>query len=249
MKRLVFPKDWIVEEWHGFKRYKFKFQGYDAWIAEPHVTAGDGRWSWCMVWPEAFVRRVGIESLLEHGFYHVHIDTFATRANKEGIRVMGEFQDMLVGIGLSPKVNLIGMSWGGFFSLRYAEENPGRIAAIYLDAPVCNAADPDTNPEHLERRKSIENAYGLSFEELKTSKMNPLNNVEAIVNAKIPLMAALGQTDMSVCIENNYDLFEKRLLELGGSIKAIRRNYWGHHPHGLDDPTPILEFHCAAREC
>ena len=78
--------------------------------------------------------------------------------------------------------------------------------------------------------------------------MNPLNNVEAIVNAKIPLMAVLGQADMSVCIENNYDLFEKRLLELGGSIKAIRRNYWGHHPHGLDDTTPLLEFHCAARE-
>ena len=248
MKRVVFPKEWAVEEWWGFKRHKFQFQGCDAWIAEPHVTAGDGRWSWCMVWPEAFVPRVGIVSLLEHGFYHVHIDTFATRANNEGIRIMREFHDMLVGMGLSPKANLIGMSWGGYFSLRYSEENPDRIAAIYLDAPVCNAADTDTDPEHVERRKSIEQAYGLSYEELKTSQMNPLNNVEAIVNAKIPIMAVLGEADMSVNIDSNFNLFEKRLLELGGSIKTIRRNYWGHHPHGLDDPTPLLEFHCAARE-
>ena len=40
----------------------------------------------------------------------------------------------------------------------------------------------------------------------------------------------------------------KRILELGGAITTIRRNYWGHHPHGLDDTEVLLEFHCKARE-
>ena len=247
-KRLVFPAEWTTEEWHGFQRHKFQFEGCDAWIAEPRFTAGDGRWSWCTVWPEAYVRRVGIEALLEHGFYHVHIDTFATRANREGIRIMRAFQKMLVGMGLSPKTNLIGMSWGGFFSLRYAEENPGKVAAVYLDAPVCNAADPDDRPNTLQHCKSIEDAYGLTHRQLQTSPMNPVNHIQPLVGAQIPLMAVLGQDDQSVSIETNFDLFEKRLLALGGTIQTIRRNFWGHHPHGLDDITPILDFHCSARE-
>ena len=30
--------------------------------------------------------------------------------------------------------------------------------------------------------------------------------------------------------------------ENGGNIKVISRSMQKHHPHGLDDPTPIIEF-------
>ena len=76
MKRIVFPESWTADEWYGFTRHHFDFEGCKAWIVEPKYPAGDGRWSWCTVWPEAFVRRVGIVALLEHGFYHVHVDAF-----------------------------------------------------------------------------------------------------------------------------------------------------------------------------
>ena len=247
--RLHFPTEWTTDEWYGFQRHHFTFEGCNAWIAEPKYPAGDGRWSWCTVWPEAFVKRVGIVALLEHGFYHVHIDAFKYRANPEGIRIMRGFQDKLESMGLSPKANLIGMSWGGFFSLRYAEENPDKIAAIYLDAPLCNSApeSPD-NTFYPELIKSLEDTYGLSFEELKTSKLNPLNNVEPIVKARIPLFAAVGQSDQTLFIQDHFDLLEKRIIELGGTIHVIRRNYWGHHPHGLDDVKELLDFHCRARD-
>lgn len=245
MKRIVFPEKWTTDEWYGFKRYHFEFENCKAWIAEPKYPAGDGRWSWCTVWPEAYVRRVGIVDLLEHGFYHVHIDAFAFRASPEGVAVMGRFHDFLVSMGLSEKTNLIGMSWGGFFSLRYAETFPQRIAAMYLDAPVCNAADPVCADG--ERIKSILENCKMSFEEMTKSKLNPLNNVEVLVNARIPMMAAIGETDQSVNNDTNFNLLEKRIIELGGSIKTIRRNYWGHHPHGFDDTEELLAFHCNAR--
>ena len=260
MKRVVFPKECAVEEWWGFKRHKFQFQGCDAWIAEPHVTAGDGRWSWCMVWPEAFVPRVGIVSLLEHGFYHVHIDTFATRANKEGIRIMREFHDMLVGMGLSPKANLIAMSWGGYFSLRYSEENPDRIAAIYLDAPVCNAAD--THPSAADRLELICQQWNMGVDEIKASILNPLNNVKAIADAKIPVFAIISGADDVVIPDLNFGLLEAEFGKLGvpvhtladkdmeqilkgvqpGNVYVLRRRPWAHHPHGLDNVTPLM--HC-----
>ena len=245
MKRIIFPEKWTTDEWYGFKRYHFEFENCKAWIAEPKYPAGDGRWSWCTVWPEAYVRRVGIVDLLEHGFYHVHIDAFAFRASPEGVAVMGRFHDFLVSMGLSEKTNLIGMSWGGFFSLRYAETFPQRIAAMYLDAPVCNAADPVCADG--ERIKSILENCKMSFEEMTKSKLNPLNNVEVLVNARIPMMAAIGETDQSVNNDTNFNLLEKRIIELGGSIKTIRRNYWGHHPHGFDDTEELLAFHCNAR--
>ena len=28
----------------------------------------------------------------------------------------------------------------------------------------------------------------------------------------------------------------------GGDIEIIRRDLYGHHPHGLDDPTPLTSF-------
>ena len=28
----------------------------------------------------------------------------------------------------------------------------------------------------------------------------------------------------------------------GGDITIIRRDYYGHHPHGLDDPRPLADF-------
>lgn len=246
MKRIVFPQEWSCDQWHGFNRYHFEFEGCKAWIAEPYYPAGDGRWSWCTVWPEAFVKRVGIEDLLDHGFYHVHIDAFAYKASPEGIRIMSKFQDFLQSLGLSEKANLIGMSWGGYFSLRYAEENPHRIAAVYLDAPLCNSADPAEVA--ADRNKQISEQYGMSTEELKSSKLNPLNNIKPLVDAGIPFMAAVGEDDIVVVIDNNFNIFEKRFIELGGTIKTIRRGAWGHHPHGLDEPEQLLKFHCEALE-
>jgi hypothetical protein len=33
-----------------------------------------------------------------------------------------------------------------------------------------------------------------------------------------------------------------RYRQLGGDITLIAKPGVGHHPHGLDDPTPIVEF-------
>ncbi len=250
MSRITFPADWPTDNWYGFTRHHFTFEGCKAWIVEPPMPAPDNRWSWCMQWAEAFVPRVGTIALLEHGFYHVHIDAFEFRASPKGIAIMRRFQDKLVGMGLSPKANLIGMSWGGYFSLRYAEENPAQVCAIYLDAPLCNAADEDTGSEHPARHnQEISERYGLSFEELKTSPLNPVNNLKPIADAKIPVFAAIGEDDCVVNHKTNFDVVEKNFLAAGGAFwKVVRRPAWGHHPHGVDDVTELLDFHWKARE-
>ena len=44
-----------------------------------------------------------------------------------------------------------------------------------------------------------------------------------------------------VCCENG-KVLEDFYKEKGGKLKSITRSMGKHHPHGLDDPTPIIEF-------
>ena len=55
--------------------------------------------------------------------------------------VLAAYQRFLVEeLGLAPKANLVGMSWGGFFSTRYAARYPQNVCRIYLDAPLLTFA-------------------------------------------------------------------------------------------------------------
>lgn len=262
MTKIVFPEDWSVDVWYGFKRHHFTIEGCEAWIVEPEYPAQDGRWTWCAQWAEAFVPRVGTVAYLEHGFYHGHVDVHRFHGSPKGMEIMSKFQDIAVGLGLASKVSLLGLSWGGFYSLRYAETYPERVRSIYLDAPVCNAADPD--PSAADRVEQISEQWGLTVEQLKTSKLNPLNNVKAIADAKIPVFAIIGGADNVVLPPLNFDLLEAEFKKLGipvtelqqdktmadtlmnvqpGNVYVLHRRAWAHHPHGLDNVTPLMQFH------
>ena len=39
-----------------------------------------------------------------------------------------------------------------------------------------------------------------------------------------------------------FALVAERYRQLGGSITLIPKRGVGHHPHGLDDPKPIVDF-------
>ena len=56
------------------------------------------------------------------------------------------------------------------------------------------------------------------------------------------MLLIYGAADLSVPPRDNCELFAERFQANGGSIRIIRRSLWGHHPHGLDDTAPILEF-------
>ena len=47
---------------------------------------------------------------------------------------------------------------------------------------------------------------------------------------------------MSILIDENTKVVAERYQKLGGSITLICKPGADHHPHGLPDPTPIVEF-------
>jgi hypothetical protein len=126
------------------------------------------------------------------------------------------------------------------------------VAAIYADAPVCSldfrltSFPSDTDPARIgERRKDAERIAGLcgtTAEKLGEHPLSPLNNVQPIAEAKIPIYAVRSGQDLSVVPQYNIDIFEERLKAAGGDIEVFRRDFYGHHPHGFDDPQVLVDF-------
>ena len=252
-KKIAYPEGEVVE-WYGYRRHNFELEGCKGFIVEPPHPAPGLPWSWCLQWAEAFVPRTPALQLLERGFHHVHLDVFSTYMNDEGVRILEKFYDMLQKMHFHKKAALIGMSYGGLFSLRWAAEHPETVGAMYLDAPVCSFAfaaerniKPETSASIVEfMKKESEKhfvAYNVSdLDGLRNHPKNPLNNYMPIAEAKIPTLVIRSGQDLSVIPETNIDILEERVNAAGGDIQVIRRDLYGHHPHGMDDPTPLTSF-------
>lgn len=186
-----------------------------------------------MEWPTAFVPRTGVPSLLAKGFHHVHLQAKG-HGNDEDQQAFRRYHDFLLTLGLAEKTALIGLSFGGLYSARYAAFNPERVAAVYLDAPVCSFK----NFRFLDQ-VTIE--YRLDdLEHLETHPGMPINLTGKL--PQIPILLIYGADDLVVVPSYNCELFAERFQAAGGKLQIIKRASWGHHPHGLGETAPIVDF-------
>lgn len=226
-----------VDKFYGFDRVVFDFQGYEAWVVCPEGETKAGTpWTWVMQWATAFVKRTNVPQLLRAGYHHVTINTFKHRMDETGLKVSADFQRFLVDrLGFAPKANLIGMSWGGFFSIRYANRYPQNVAKIYLDAPLLNFGKFRYGTGPWEERQPTDG--------WEDSPEMPINMAPAIAKAGIPILLLYGGADNTCVPSANGELFERRFRDAGGDIDSIQRACYAHHPHGVElDETTILDF-------
>ena len=236
-----------VDSWHGFKRHNFTVDGCKAWVVEPKQAAAGNPWTWCMIFPDAFTERTGVLQLLEKGFHHVHIDVGNTFGCPAAVKHFDEFYKVLQTGGLAKKGTLIGISRGGLYAYNFAAAFPDRVACIYGDAPVCDfkswpggkGKDGATAGDW----KSLIKLYGFKDEaEALAYKKNPVDELAPIFAAKIGLIHVVGDADNVVPFADNTGIIEQRYKELGGKITVIHKPGVEHHPHGIDDPKPIVDF-------
>ena len=71
---------------------------------------------------------------------------------------------------------------------------------------------------------------------------NPVDNLEPLARAGIPVLHVVGDEDEAVPVAENTALVEERYRKLGGFIEVIHKPGVGHHPHGLEDPAPMVQF-------
>ena len=225
--------------WQEHRRTRFTFMGHEAWVVEPSIAPRDGMpWTWTMQWADAFVDRTGVPDLLRKGFHHATIQLFDTRMDEEGLKIAAAFQKFLVDeLGFATKANLVGLSWGGFFSTRYAAAHPQNVRKIYLDAPLLCFDGFRQDIGSWAARSPASGAWADDPE-------MPVNKAERLAAAKIPVLLLYGSEDQTVPAKLNCERFLPRFKAAGGQATVIRRDLFGHHPHGLDpDKTrPIVDF-------
>jgi pimeloyl-ACP methyl ester carboxylesterase len=232
-------------DWHGFNRFDFEMNSHKCIVVTPNNAAADNPWVWRARFfghePQADI------ALLNHGFHVVYCDVANLFGSPTAVARWNAFYEFLTTEhDFSRKVALEGMSRGGLIIYNWAAANPEKVACIYGDAPVCDfkswPGGKGTGKGSDAAWKQCLAAYGFTLKQALEFEGNPLDNLQPLAKANIPLLNVVGDADEVVPVSENTAILAKRYRELGGSIQVIGKPGIGHHPHSLNDPTPIVEF-------
>jgi pimeloyl-ACP methyl ester carboxylesterase len=246
---LTFPGE-TRDQWHGHLRHRFTFRDHAAWVVEPAVARPGHPWSWCLIFPDAFTERCAAPQLVAAGFHHAFIDVGNTFGSPAALEILAAFHDELVRRGLAARPALVGISRGGLFAHRYAAAHPERVAAIYGDAAVCDARSwPGGRAVGRAGKGSpadwatFKQLHGLADDAAALEWTgNPVDTLAPLARAGVALIHVVGDADDVVPPAENALVVAERYRQLGGTIELIRKPGVGHHPHGLDDPAPVVGF-------
>ncbi len=232
--------------WNGFPRFDFEIDGRPVLVVAPKQAAAGRPWVWH---GEFFGHKPAPDiALLERGFHVVYMSVPNMLGSPEAVAHWNACYGELTGkYGFARQVALVGLSRGGLYCYNWAEANPDKVACIYGDAPVCDfkswpggkgkgKGSPRDWQLVLERYGFKDDAEALAYTK------NPVDNLALLAKAKVPLLHVYGDADDVVPWEENTGLIAERYRKLGGEIVLIAKHGVGHHPHGLDDSTPIVEF-------
>lgn len=229
--------------WNGFRMVEFTFEDREASIVFPD-TPNEGK-NWCMKmeYRDAFPA-TEIE-MLKSGYHIVFIENITRWCLDEDLHMKKRFADYLIAeYGLAKKFTPVGMSCGGMFSIKFAALYPEYISAMYIDAPVINLL---SCPAGLgigtdEMFEEFVTATGMDLCDLISYREHPLDKFDVLIANDIPIIMVYGTADTVVPYVENGKLLEDCYNAHNGTLVAIGKEGCDHHPHGLDDPSPIVNF-------
>jgi pimeloyl-ACP methyl ester carboxylesterase len=231
--------------WHGFKRVDFVVGGRPALLVLPKTPAPGKPWIWRT---EFFEHEPQADlALLERGWHVAYVNAKNMYGAPRALVIFDTFFEHVTrNYGLARRVVMEGLSRGGLYAFNYAVAHPERVAAMYLDAPVLNVhswpgRSKDT-PAGAKLWKEFRDSYGLTEEQAQNFRDSPIDHIETVAQAGIPILLISGDADETVPFPDNGGILQQHYKELGGMCEVIIKPGGKHHPHSLVDPTPIVDF-------
>jgi pimeloyl-ACP methyl ester carboxylesterase len=229
---------------HGFRMYSFEFKDRQCRVVVPKRAAKGNPWLWRA---RFFGHRPEVDmELLARGFFVAYIDVTDLYGSPQAVQIWNEFYAYLIReLDFAPKVALEGMSRGGLIVFNWAAENTDKVACIYVDAPVCDIRSWPGGK--MQGRGSTEDwkkcllAYNMTEDDALAYRLNPVDRVEPLIKADIPLLIVSGDADDVVPYEENAALIVKAYEESKADVDVILKK-GVRHVHGLDDARPIINF-------
>ena len=219
------------------KEMTWEFNGHTVQVERPENP--NGKWIWKTEFFHAF--DAAERALLDMGYTRVYYSVSNKYGSYKAVRLMHEFHKHIVKeLDLCEKTILFGFSRGGLYAFNYTLFYPEWVEKVYLDAPVL---DMRTWPLHPSReRDEVYAEYGLNEETIETFGGHPVENLSEYFSLKIPTLLVAGGADEVVPYEANakkmIDYCEANGIPLSYYVKPECL----HHPHSLEDVTPIIEF-------
>ena len=223
------------------KDYEYEFNGYKAYVTVPENP--NGKWIWKAEYRTAFNKAE--LALIEQGYTHVYYEVRFQYGCPKVQRLMHKFHlDVIERFNLQKKCILIGMSVGGLYSFNYTLAYPEYVEKVYLDAPALDVYDVYSRftGEDVQYYDKMLKCYGLTRETVKDFKDFPIYNLKEFFDHNIPVLLVAGDADPVCRPEKNYQLMLRHCEENNIPITVHIKPGCGHHPHGLEDITPILNF-------
>ena len=232
--------------WNGYDRYDFQIDGKNVLVVTPKQVAEGKPWVWH---GEFFGHKPAPDiALLGKGFHIVYLSVPNMLGCPDAVAQWNKTHAELTGkYGFAKKAALVGLSRGGLYCYNWASANPTKVACIYGDAPVC---DFKSWPGGKGKGKGSKGDWALTLKVFHFAdeaaalayKGNPVDSLAPLAAAKVPLLHVYGDADDVVPWDENTGVIAERYKKLGGDITLIGKKGVGHHPHGLEDSTPIVEF-------
>lgn len=229
--------------WQGFKRINFEFEDRNAFLVIPDNPLPDNKWLYKTEYFDAFPS-FEIE-MLKRGYYVAHLENTNRLCPEKDREIRPRFCEFLISnFSLNKKCVPVGLSCGGMQAVYFAADFPNYVAALYLDAPVLNLLSwplglgKSEHPSIEEFKKT----FGFGASNMLSYRGHPIDFKEKLLKSEIPIILICGDSDKTVPYDENgkilFDFFE----ENGGNITLILKENCDHHPHGLYNPQPLVEF-------
>lgn len=126
--------------------------------------------------------------------------------------------------GFGTQACLLARSRGGLMLYAWAADNPEKVRCIAGIYPVCNLASYPGIARAC-------GAYGMTEQQLtaKLSENNPVDRLEALAKADIPIFHIHGDDDRVVPLKDNSGLLAERYKALGGVMELVVPKGQGHN--------------------
>lgn len=229
--------------WEGYQLETGVFGKHEYGLVLPKESAPGNPYLWRTEFFGAFPS-VDL-SMLEQGYAVAYYRISDLYGGPEAVGLMERFQPFLQErYGLSAQAILLGFSRGGLYALHYAARYPERIAALYLDAPVVDIYSwpggffsGEGSPSEWEDCKALWS--GISHE----AYLKKVNQAAEKLSAwSIPLIIVAGAKDTVVPYNENGLLLQRVYEKAPALFQLIMKPECGHHPHSLENPSPVVSF-------
>jgi len=237
-------------KWHGFVRHDLTFDGRQVRVIIPNKPLPGNPWVWKAQFPDWHIEADSI--LIAKGFHVVFINADDKFGSPKTVEIWNKFYGFITGkYNLQKKVALEGVSRGGLYVYNWAKKNPEKVACIYAEAPVCDfkswpagfgkGKGSKTDWELLKKEYNFAND-----DEAKHFLNNPIDSLDALAKAKVPVLHLIGLNDEIVPADENTFPFINKYLRLGGIATVIpctngTQTLNGHH-FEIETPQIVADF-------